>query len=259
MAIRIRLSGTPLLVGATLMTLIGSACQTTPRLHGRDTQVLARGRLAELNPTDIAVAPVRLLSPDIKAPVATIRRAAQIGLAKRRYSPLSTELVDDKVAQSMPRSGASGIGLDGVGTLQASYMPGDLGEDAVFEVTVLRWDDRNWEIRRSINVAIEARMVNPRDPLGPVLWAGRLDRVFDVSGKINTSEVGSRALQIACEEVFRELLAPMPARDPEPRLEGGTPGMGAPEGAGTNNGSIMGPSPAPDPDADRASALQPRN
>lgn len=202
------LAGGLLLAGLT-------ACQTTPRLKGRNTEVVSRGGLAELNPVDVAVAPVRLANAEVTAPTESIRRAAQIGLARNRYTPLSIELVDRKIAAAP----GSPVGTQDAATLPASYMPGDVGEDAVFEVTVYRWDDRNWEIRRSVDVALEARMIDPRDPLGPPLWAGRIDHVFDVSGDISTAVKGRRAVQAVCDKIFLELLAPMPPRSVNPHVE----------------------------------------
>ena len=39
---------------------VGTACQTTPRMPGRDVNVTDQGRLAELNPSDIAVLPIEV-------------------------------------------------------------------------------------------------------------------------------------------------------------------------------------------------------
>ena len=225
----------------------GSSSQVSPPvrphrgLKGRNTEVVARGGLAELNPVDVAVAPVRFANAEVIAPTDAIRRAAQIGLARNRYSPLSTALVDKKIA------GASAAPVGGIGaaTMPASYMPGDVGEDAVFEVTVYRWDDRNWEVRRSVDVALEARLIDPRDPLGPPLWAGRIDHVFDISGDISTAIKGKRAVQTVCDKIFMELLAPMPARNVNPRVEPVFEDEELPSPEGDAQRDVQGPLPAP--------------
>lgn len=215
-----RTAGGVLVLAAVISALTLTACQTTPRLAGRDTQVLAQGRLAALNPADIAVAPVILASADITAPLYHIRRGAQYGLATRLYSPLSSEIVDQSIGGGIgagPNGGTAQASYT-PSTVNASYVPGDLAEDAVLEIFIERWDASNWDIRRSVDVAIEVRMIDPRDPTGPELWAARIDRKFDFTGTIETRTAGPKATQDACNKIFRELMAKLPARDIEPRV-----------------------------------------
>ncbi len=204
-----RTAGGVLVLAAVVSALTLTACQTTPRIAGRDTQVLAQSQdhLKALNPADIAIAPVILASADITAPLTHIRRGAAYGLATRLYSPLSNELVDQSIGGGVdvPESFTPG-------TVPASYVPGDLAEDAVLEIYVERWDATNWDIRRSVNVAIEVRLVDPRDPTGPELWAARIDRKFDFTSTIETRTGGSKATQKACDRIFRELMAKLPQR-----------------------------------------------
>ena len=216
-----RTAGGVLVLAAVISALTLTACRTTPRLAGRDTQVLVQGRLAALNPADIAVAPVILASADIEAPIKHIRRGAQFGLATRLYSPLSSQVVD----QSISGGGNPGGNPDGEAptvftpsTVNASYVPGDLAEDAVLEIFIERWDSTNWDIRRSVDVAIEVRLVDPRDPTGPELWAARIDRKFDFTSSIGTRTAGPKATQAACDKIFRELMAKLPIRNVEPQM-----------------------------------------
>ncbi len=250
MAISLRFYGS-----IALLTLAAAACQTTPRLLGRDTQVTL-GPLERLNPSDIAVAPIRLTKGAEKAPVGALRRAAQVGLARRRYSPLSTSLVDATVeAASSSMAGIAGeAGAPAMagGPMEASYAPGDLGEDAVLQITITRWDDRNWAVRRRVGVGIEARMVDPADPFGPALWAGRLDRDFEPPTSVAGTMIASKAQEVIAGEIFRELMARMPSRDIDPaglneiqpprggEQDGDVESPWAPEGAGNAD---MGPEP----------------
>ena len=208
------------LTGAALATLVVVGCQTTPRLAGRNVEVLSPGAtLAERNPTDVVVAPIRLTDAALGAPASSIRSAARRGLVLRLYSPLAQELVSDARGGDVPYINASASG--GGVVREAGYTPGRLDEDAIFEVTVFRWDDQNWQSRRSLTVGIEARMIDPANPYGPALWAGRLEQGFDVSGEIGPAGGERRALTTVCDQVFRELLARMPARRPEAVLGGG--------------------------------------
>lgn len=206
--------------GALALVCIGAAaCQTTPQLRGHDTQTIT-GSLDRLNPSDVAVAPVRYGAPGVKAPAGELRRAAQVGLARRRYSPLALSLVDESV-EAASTAVANVSTVEG-GVLEASYAAGDVGEDAVLELTVHRWDDRFWSTRRSLDVVIEARMIDPADPFGPPLWAAKLDKVVDASGVGGLDSSGQRALESACSTIFRELFDGMASRaiDPPSGLDG---------------------------------------
>lgn len=231
MAISLRIAGV-----LTLVALSASACQTTPRLAGRDTQTIS-GALERLNPSDIAIAPIRYGAAGVDAPEGDLRRAAQLGLARRRYSPLSLGLVDDTIDTASRTIAATGgaATLEG-GLLEASYAAGDVGEDAVLEVTVHQWDNRHWNTRRSLDVVVEARMVDPADPFGPPLWAGRLEKFVDVSGVGGLDSSGRRSMESACNTIFRELFAKMPARNTDPLS-----GLDDPAGGTFSGSSTDGP------------------
>ena len=218
MAISLRIQG-----ALALVCIGAAACQTTPELIGRDTQTI-NGSLERLNPTDVAVAPVRYGAAGVSAPTGMLRRAAQVGLTRRRYSPLALSLVDasvDAAAASVADVGA----IEG-NVLEASYAAGDLGEDAVLELTVHAWDSSLWGTRRRLDVMVEARMVDPADPFGPPLWAGRLSKMIDASGVGGLDDSGRRAMEFACSQIFQELFAKMPPRatDGASDLDGGGEG-----------------------------------
>jgi hypothetical protein len=173
-----------------------AACQTQPRIAGAKVQVQPEGRLAATNPSDIAIAPVENLAPNVAVPELELRRAASSFLPRKRCSPLKLEHVDGAL----------------VGVEPATYRPGTLREDAVLELTVHAWDSSLWDLRRTLTVDIEARLVESAGQGGPALWTGRLSQRFDFS---SLPEVGSAAalVQPACDLILEELLAPLPARD----------------------------------------------
>ncbi|MEE2941516.1 MAG: hypothetical protein VX460_14105 [Planctomycetota bacterium] len=208
MAISLRIQG------ALALVCIGAvACQTTPRLKGRETRTI-NGSLNRLNPTDVAVAPIRYGATGANAPENTLRRAAQVGLTRRRYSPLALSLVDESV-DAAAASVTDVAAIQG-SVLEASYAAGDVGEDAVLEITVHAWDDRFWNTRRRLDVVVEARMIDPADPFGPPLWAGKLDKTVDTTDVGGLDDSGQRAMESACAEIFEELFAEMPARAIDP-------------------------------------------
>lgn len=205
----------------------GAACQTQPRLIGRDVEVLNQGRIAALNPADVAVAPVLAAETVVDAPLGRIRRAAQNGLVLRRYSPLANSIVDDAIGE--------GTEAPGIGTVEASYLPGDLGEDAVLEVVVERWNDANWGIRGALDVALQARMIDAKDPLGPSLWEARIDKTFQFGRERRRTAGGAIQIQNACDSIMAELFSKLPARDTSFResldlSDVITPGEGQPAG-----------------------------
>jgi hypothetical protein len=172
-------------------------CQTQPRIIGAKVQVQPEGRLAAVNPSDIAIAPVENLSPSPGVPELDLRRAVSTFLPRKRYSPLRLENVDGAV----------------VGVSPATYKPGTLREDAVLELTVHAWDDTLWDLRRTLTVDIEARLVESAGQGGPALWTGRLSQRFDLTSAHSETGSGALLMRPACDRIIEELLAPLPSRD----------------------------------------------
>lgn len=180
-----------LLAGA----LLAISCHELPRQPGNSVVVMEQGSLAEVNPADVAVAPVQV-APGVEAPVARLREAIARGLPARQYTPLSIDFVDSRV-------------------IEASYSYGALGEEAVCQVTVYGWDERYWDTGHSIEVDLELTLVDPARPEGPALWSGRLTRAIDVTD-LTRSTVEGQLYQRAIERTAEELLFALPERDTRP-------------------------------------------
>jgi len=190
---------------STLGILALAGCQTQPTLAGRRVNVFPEGRIAVVNPADVAIAPVEVVAPGVKVPSQHLRSAAQRALVRKRYSPLALAQVDGALAGS-------------VGVEPASYSPGMLREDAVLELTVHAWDDSFWSIRKSLNVDVEVRLVEPGT--GNTLWGARLPQRFDFQSLQSETASEEIMVQLACERVLDELLARLPARDAQPGARG---------------------------------------
>ncbi|GEM_PF-1304811 len=188
----------------------GAACQTTPTLRGSGVETTSIGDLASVNPVDIAVLPIEVAPGASEAPVSMIRASSAKALVRRKYSPLAMDVVDETIAQEAPQ------GTQGGGVQEASYSPGALGEDALLEVIVERWDMPDWTALRSIDAALTARLIDPRDPTGPVLWEARLDRQFRFSLESGTASSTDRDLRAACDDILRILISTLPGRTLEP-------------------------------------------
>jgi len=186
-----------LLLALGASTLFATGCQTQPRIAGARVKVQPEGRLASVNPSDIAIAPVEVVAPSAAIPTEALRRSAGGFLPRKRYSPLRLENVDNAM----------------VGTEPASYRAGALREDAVLELTVHAWDASLWGVRRTLTVDVEARFVEPGRASGAPLWTGRLSQRFDFTGLERGASDDGTLLQLACDQIMAELLAPLPARD----------------------------------------------
>ncbi len=193
---------------ALLMTCVAglSACAmpgSLPERRGSEVTVLAGAGLSQLNPGDVAVAPVVMQMPDAtqrvldSVPDVGLRAAMQRALVRRRYSPLSIDFVDSRL-------------------VNASYRPGAVGEEAVCEIVVHSWETRFWETDHALVVDVEVRMVDPTAPEGSTpLWAARMDgRVEANTVQHYTSDADMQASVL--DEIALDLMARMPARDTSP-------------------------------------------
>ena len=186
------------------------ACQTHPRLEGQRTQIVTQGPLSAKNPADIAIAPVVTIAPDLQVPDQHLREAAARALIPKLYSPLALERVDESIVGPVVEAG------DGTGTTPATYRRGSLREDAVLELVVHGWDQSLWQIRRTLVVDIEARVLDPNEIGGSELWSLRLPgERFDLTDEVGRATSDERAMEMACQVIMREVLAKLPARDPE--------------------------------------------
>lgn len=184
-----------------------SGCQTVPPRPGANVRPLPGAGLAEVNPSDVVVAPVEDRVGGL--PVDVLRQAFHDTLPRKRYAPIDLGYADERA-------------------VEAGYRPGDCEEDAVLEIVVHRWGDEHWELRTALDVDIEVRLVDARVERDQPLWAVRLDQRFDLGGQAATYGSDSRRMREACLGIARELLSTLPARQtaPTPRLDdpGADPG-----------------------------------
>jgi len=174
-----------------LLLAVG-ACYQLPKAKGYDVQVHS-GALADKNPRDVAIAPVLFVHEDTRAPEEALRRAFQKGLVLRRYSALALEQVDENL-------------------VEASYTPGRVNEDAVLEILVYSWNEREWDSRALLIVDLEARLIDPAGTSLDPLWAGRLEKRFQFTRQAETTPSGRTRMQRACDAIATEILSVLPPR-----------------------------------------------
>lgn len=185
---------------AALALLVGAlapACHVTPDPPQRYVEVLYRGTLEEVQPNDVVVPPLLNTAGEPQVPEGVLREAFVRNLAKRRYAPLALEYVDRQV-------------------IEAAYAPGSLGEQAVLQVEVRRWDMSRFTSHAVIEVEIEAWMLDAGQPGRAELWGGRTVRSLDLS--VDTARFASTRLlfESVCDELAADLLEAMPARAAQP-------------------------------------------
>lgn len=187
--------GATSLILFVLVAVSASSCYRLKALEGESTEVITTGDLGAR--VEFAVAPIvddrKVMTKAL--PTDTIRRAFQMALLKRRYSPLSLDYVDSQV-------------------VNASYAPGAAQEEAMLRITIEEWDSALWDIHRALEVTIEVEAIDPQAPAGAVLWKARSSRRFDKAdfGEPAHQPTELQRMQHACEVIANELMRKMPAR-----------------------------------------------
>lgn len=176
------------------LALIASGCTTNavpPR--GYDNVGLQAGRLSEVNPTDIVVLPITNATGK-QIPVEAMREQFHAGLVRLRYSPLALDYIDSRRA------------------VEASYVPGQLAEEAALKVTITGWDDSRWTTNSRLIIDADVHILDAA--VGEALWGGHVSRRVDVPIDIPGSALDSTLMARAVETFVGDVLASVPPRDP---------------------------------------------
>jgi hypothetical protein len=187
----------PLVTVACLVSL-ALGCQDLPhRPRGHDVQVVGAQGLSQVNPNDIAIAPVEVADADAVVPEQELRTAFQKALIERRYSPLALEEVDRHV-------------------IDAAYRAGELREDAVLQIVIDRWDTSLWNTSDQIDAAVSVRLLDARGTAGAPLWEAKLERILHAYEAPGGSTSTLPVLQRICDRFAGDLLAALPLRQAVP-------------------------------------------
>jgi len=178
------------------LVLLLAGCQGLPPVQGDSVHAKPSATLSETSPLEVVVAPIQNHAGS-GVPVAMLRESFQKTLVQRRYSPLALPYVDRQVQN-------------------AAYRPGSLDEHAVLELTVEGWNATLWSAQNALEVKIQARLVDARNPGGSDLWTGKVDRRVDFGAQRQRYPSEELLLRQACHDIAGELLAALPMRDPSP-------------------------------------------
>jgi hypothetical protein len=186
------------LVGLTFSSALAS-CGSTHKVRGADNEGLSAGRLATVNPLEIVVPRIENQSSVTGLPLDSMRSKFHAGLVKLRYTPLALDYVDRSA-----------------NVVDASYRPGELGEQATLRVVLTGWDDSLWKSRSRLVVDADVYLLDAREPeLTKALWGGHVTRTIDLSKQAAAIPTSGALLERAVTEFVDGVLASLPARNPE--------------------------------------------
>ena len=153
------------------------------------------GRIEEVQPVDIAVAPVRNQSGRDDLPADQFREAFAAELLDRLYSPLSLDYVDANWAESA--------------------FAGTPAPDALLVVAITDWDPDHLYSSGIVTVGADLYLFEGGSTTGTPLWGLELRRRIDLGDGRGNPPTPSDHLRPKAVRLFAEAaLAELPERDP---------------------------------------------
>jgi hypothetical protein len=182
-------------LASALAAHLALGCNATRGEEDAPTVGGAPERLQELQPSDVAVAPVRDQTNGQRVPLEVFRQAFVETLIERRYSPLATAYVD-------------------LNWIDAAFRGTPL-PDGVLVVAVTAWDPSHLFSNGRVSATADVVLFEGGDTTGRVLWQVTVTHVVDLGDGRGNPPSGSRDLiPVAVREFAREVLQSLPMRDP---------------------------------------------
>ena len=180
---------------AGLLLALLPACQSGIQKDPAPPVQGALERLAELQPGDVAVAPVLDRTDGQRVPLDLFRSAFVESLIERRYSPLAPSYVD-------------------ANWIEASFK-GTPPPDALLVVTVTAWNPAHLFSNGQVSATAEVRLFEGGDTTGSLLWQSTVAHVVDLSeGRGTPPAGGTDWIPVAVRKFAQQALAALPMRDP---------------------------------------------
>ncbi len=171
------------------------SCQGTSPVRSEPIPRGALERLQTLQPTDIAVAPIRDQTNAQRVPAELFRTAFIEALVARRYSPLSPSYVDGNWVESSFR--------------------GTPPPDGLMVVSVTAWDPSHLYSTGFVAAAVDVVLFEGADTTGKVLWQVSLERQVDLGdGRGHPPAPGQDLVPRAVRMLAEQALKALPVRDP---------------------------------------------
>ena len=185
------------ILAALVFSFTFSACNATPKDKEEDPTAVrgALARLGELQPTDVAVAPVRDQTDAQRVPLDVFRTAFVETLIERRYSPLAPDYVD-------------------ANWIEAAFR-GTPPPDALLVIAVTAWDPSHLFSTGRVGARAEVALYEGGDTTGRVLWRRTLHHEVDLGdGRGNPPPAGQDLIPKAVRKFAQAVLSELPMRDP---------------------------------------------
>jgi hypothetical protein len=180
---------------ASLLIVLTAACQSTGREEPKPNARGALERLQELQPSDVAVAPVLDRTDGQRVPTDLFRRSFVESLIERRYSPLAPGYVD-------------------ANWIEASFK-GTPPPDALLVVSVTAWNPSHLFSNGKVSATAEVLLYEGGDTTGALLWQATLAHVVDLSDGRGTPPAGGTDwIPVAVRKFAQQALQSLPMRDP---------------------------------------------
>lgn len=155
----------------------------------------ASERLGELQPAEIAVAPVRDQTDAQRVPLEVVRTAFVESLVERRYSPLSTRYVDSN-------------------WVEASFKGTPLPE-AVLVISITAWNPNHLYSTGRVTLSADVTLFEGGDTTGHVLWQRSFEGAVDMGPAVGKAPApGEDMIPRAVRLLSQQALAALPMRDP---------------------------------------------
>jgi hypothetical protein len=181
-----------LLLSSIVLT---SACTATVPQDEESNDPREFKRLVALQPSDVAVAPIRDRTSTQRVPLDLFRDAFVNTLIERRYSPLAPGYVD-------------------ANWVEASFK-GTPPPDALLVVSVTSWDASHLYSTGLVEVAADVALFQGGDTTGTVLWQSSERRDVDMGdGRGNPPPPSQDLIPLAVRTFAQQTLKGLPARDP---------------------------------------------
>jgi hypothetical protein len=183
------------IVGCVLLLSFSAACASTRSSDEGQKTRGALDRLRELQPTDVAVAPVRDQTNVQRVPLEVFRTAFVESLIERRYSPLAPSYVD-------------------ANWVEASFR-GTPPPDGLLVVAVTAWDPSHLFSTGKVLATADVVLFEGGDTTGRVLWQQTLTHEVDLGdGRGNPPAAGQDLIPVAVRKFAQTALQSLPMRDP---------------------------------------------
>ena len=151
--------------------------------------------LAQLQPGDIVVAPVRNQTDSERVPLDELRAGLSNAIIGRMYNPLDTAYVDKNWVES---------------SFKGSPAP-----DGVLYMAVTKWDSSHLYSNGQVSMQAELLLFAGSSTTGEALWGIQVENTVDLSdGKGNPPAPSPLLLAEASELLAKLAVTTLPKRDP---------------------------------------------